>query len=207
MAFKMKGHTLPGPYQKRTKTFTTDDEGNVQKTVTRTSRKGDVKSTKVVDYDPTGKRTKKTTTTRKGTRIVEGTGLDAVVTDRKGQTSTRRENIKRDVGTAVKGAAQLGGMFAGGVLGSSPVMGAKTIAGAAARVYGGGMLGGAIGSDIATRTFGVAGDPNDPRSTQLTRGLVEGVKSGVKEGVQKVKDLPSNIKKKIHEKRKSKAKK
>ena len=98
-------------------------------------------------------------------------------------------------------------MFAGGVLGSSTVMGAKTIAGAAARVYGGGMLGGAIGSDIATRTFGVAGAPNDPRSTQLTRGLVEGVKSGVKEGVQKVKDLPSNIKKKIHEKRKSKAKK
>ena len=84
-------------------------------------------------------------------------------------------------------------------------MGAKTIGGAAARMYGGGLLGGAVGSDIATRTVGVAGDPDDPRATQLTRGLVEGTVKGVKEGVQKVKNLPSDIKKKIHEKRKSKA--
>jgi hypothetical protein len=203
MAFKMNG----SPYPKRTKTFTTDASGGVQKTVTRTSKKGDVKSTKVVDYDPTGKRTKKTTTTRKGTRTVEGTGLDAVVTDRQGRTSARRENIKRDVGNVVKGTAQLGGLLAGGVLGSSTALGAKTIAGFVGRVYGGGILGGAIGSDIATRTFGVAGDTKDPRATHLTRGLVEGGIREVKKGVQKVKDLPSNIKKKIHEKRKSKANK
>ena len=202
-----KSHLTRKRKKKDVEYTATSPEGGVQKTVTKYKRSGDVKSTKVVDYDPTGKRTKKTTTTGKGTRTVEGTGLDAVVTDRKGQTSTRRENIKRDVGNVVKGAAQLGGMFVGAGIGSSTVMGAKTIAGAAARVYGGGLLGGAIGSDIATRTVGVAGGTDDPRATQLTRGLVEGVKSGVKGGVQKVKDLPSNIKKKVHEKRKSKASK
>jgi hypothetical protein len=206
MAFKMKGHALPGPYQKKTKTFTTDDEGNVRKTVTRTSKKGDVKSTKVVDYDPTGKRTKKTTTTKQGTRTVKGTGLDAVVTDRHGRTSTRRENIKRDVGDLVKGTVQIGAMAAGAGLGSlaaNPAA-AKTIAGVAGRIYGGGLLGGAIGGDVATRTVGVAGGGEAPN---ITRGVVEAVKSKVKGGVEKIKDLPSNIKKKVHEKRKSKAKK
>ena len=68
MAFKMKG----APYPKRTKTFTTDASGGVQKTVTRTSKKGDIKSKKVVDYDASGTRTKKTRKGWRGTKTVEG---------------------------------------------------------------------------------------------------------------------------------------
>ena len=208
MAYKMKG----APYPKRTKTFTTDDAGNVQKTVTRTNKKGDVKSTKVVDYDASGTRTKKATTTNLNpmgldlTRTVEGKGLDAVVTDRKGRTNTRRENIKRDVGNTVKGAAILGAGMAGGIVGATRagIMGATTYAGTLAKFLGGGILGAGVGSDIATKiTGGTPGDFGGTMTKQTlegTRDLVSGIKTGIK-------NIPSNIKKKVHAKRKSKAKK
>ena len=163
--FPMHKGTKSHLTQKRTKTFTTDDEGNVQKTVTRTSRKGDVLSTKVVDYDPTGTRTKKTRTGWRGTRTVEGKGLDAKVTDIHGRTSTRRENIKRDVGNLVKGAAAVGAGMAGGIIGGTRagVMGAKTIAGQFTKFGVGGILGAGVGSDIATKITG--GTPNDMGGT------------------------------------------
>ena len=202
MAFKMKG----APYPKKTKTFTKDDSGGVRKTVTRKSRKGDVKSKKVVDYDASGTRTKKTRKGWRGTKTVEGKGLDAKVTDIHGRTSTRRENIKRDVGNLVKGAAIVGAGVAGSIIGASRagVFGAKTIAGQFAKFTAGSVLGAGVGSDIATKITG--GTPNDMGGT-MTKQTLEGARdlaSGIKTGI---KNIPSNIKKKVHAKRKSKASK
>ena len=182
----------------------TSPEGDVRKTVTKYKKSGDVKSTKVVDYDPTGKRTKKTKKGWRGTRTVEGRGLDAKVTDIHGRTSTRRENIKRDVGNLVKGADMVGAGMAGGIIGAgrAGVFGAKTIAGQFAKFTAGGVLGAGVGSDIATKITG--GTPNDMGGT-MTKQTLEGARdlaSGIKTGI---KNIPSNIKKKVHAKRKSKA--
>ena len=211
MAYKLKG----APYPKRTKTFTTDDAGNVRKTVTRTSRKGDIKAKKVVDYDASGTKTKKVHFVGEqagdfaGTRTVVGTGLDAKVTDRKGRTGTRRENIKRDIKNVAKGATVVAGMttgMMGGIVGLGK--GGKTIAGLIPRVWGGGAIGAALGTDVANKITGGASPTSGfPEGTGNTKMVLSEMADMIKGGVQKVKNVPGNIKKKVHAKRISKSKK
>ena len=209
----------PKKDKRRTKTFTTDGSGNVRKTVTRTSKKGDVKSKKVVDYDASGTRTKKTHSSPNlgGTRTVEGKGLGAKVTDRTGRTGTRRENIKRDVKKTLKEGTHVAAMLAGTSLGMvGAAKGAGTAVAAIPRALAGGLVGAGVGNDLSTRAL----DTNYPHMDKepnltkqvlqgygnLAKSTVKGVKKGVKSIQQKVKNAPATIKQKIQSKRLEKAK-
>jgi len=207
----------PKKNTRRTKTFTTDDSGGVRKTVTRKSRKGDVKSKKVVDYDASGTRTKKTHYQKGyGTKTIEGKGLGAKVTDRTGRTGTRRENIKRDVKKYAKEGTHVAAMLAGTSLGMvGAASKAKTAVGSIGRALAGGLVGAGVGNDLSTRTLGtnypdMEKDPNLTKQVlegygDLAKRTVKGVKKGVKNIKQKVKNAPANIKKKIQSKRLEKA--
>ena len=119
MAFKMKGHSLPGPYQKRKVTKSTSAEGVKTKDVVRTSRKGDKVTVKNVTRDPDAYGMGIKQTTKSKVKLSNRKGKDDYkITKAKSSVKTgkgRKGKSKSNTGTEIR--AIVGNLPGGGTRG------------------------------------------------------------------------------------------